>query len=324
MLHETVFRSEDVPAADRFDYWVELLGRTHAPMELRSDCADDFRASQRVLDLGAVTVWPATFQPLTFRRTPKLIRRSDPETCHLSLLVSGAGASVWGHRETEYKPYDLHINSSSMAYEIHSTGDPVTMVGVEIPMALLPLPRDMAGRVVGASVSAREGMGGLLARFLTQLTADTAPYLPSDGPRLGTVVTDLVAGLFSHILEAGDFLPPETQRRTLTLRIKAFIREHLHDPHLTPTTIAAAHHISTSYLHRLFRDEDTTVAARIRRLRLEAARRDLTDPAFRATPVHTIAARWGFPRATDFSRAYRTAYGTTPTDHRRQALHGHR
>src|SRR5438309_6026083 len=112
LLHETVFRSEDVPAADRFDYWAELLGRTHAPMELRSNCADGFRASQRALDLGAVTVWPATFQPLTFRRTPKLIRHSDPETYHLSLLVRGAGAGVWGHRETEYKPYDLHINSS--------------------------------------------------------------------------------------------------------------------------------------------------------------------------------------------------------------------
>lgn len=318
-----MFRSEDVPPADRFDYWVELLGRTHAPMDLRSDCADDFRASQRVLDLGAVTVWPATFQPLTFRRTPKLIRRSDPETYHLSLIVRGSGAGVWGHRETEYKPYDLHINSSSLAYDVHSSGNSVTMVGLEVPRALLPLPRDAADQVVGAPVSAREGVGALLARFLTHLTADTAPYLPSDGPRLGTVLTDLVAGLFAHILEAGDSLPPETHQRTLTLRIKAFIRERLPDPHLTPATIAAAHHISTSYLHRLFRDEDTTVAARIRRLRLEAARRDLTDPALQATPVHTIAARWGFPRATDFSRAYRTAYGATPTDHRHQALHGH-
>ncbi|MEU6013702.1 helix-turn-helix domain-containing protein [Streptomyces sp. NPDC047515] len=74
-------------------------------------------------------------------------------------------------------------------------------------------------------------------------------------------------------------------------------------------------------MHRLFQDEDATVAAWIRRLRLEAARRDLTDPALRTTPIHAIAARWGFTRAADFSRAYRAAYGATPKDHRHQALH---
>ncbi|WP_189959365.1 helix-turn-helix domain-containing protein [Streptomyces alanosinicus] len=320
MLDEMVFRSEDVCAADRFDYWSELLGRTHAPMELRSDHADDFRASQRVLDLGAITVWTHTFQPLVFRRTPKLIRQSDPETYHLSLVVRGSGVSVWRHRETEYKPYDLFINSSSLLNDVYSTGDPVQSVALEVPKALLPLPRDVAGRIVGAPVSAREGMGALLAQFLTQLIADPAAYQPCDRPRLAAVVIPLVAALFAHLLEADDCLPPETRQRALALHIQAFIREHLHDPHLTPSAIAAEHHISTSYLHRLFQDEDATVAAWIRRLRLEAARRDLTDPALRTIPIHAIAARWGYPRAAEFSRAYRAAYGTTPSDHRHQAL----
>jgi hypothetical protein len=74
MLSETVFRSDELPAADRFDCWRELVSRTHAPLELRSDHRADFRASQRVLDLGAVSVWPTTFQPVCFRRSPKLIR----------------------------------------------------------------------------------------------------------------------------------------------------------------------------------------------------------------------------------------------------------
>ncbi|MFI6765810.1 helix-turn-helix domain-containing protein [Streptomyces sp. NPDC050355] len=319
MLDEMVFRSEDVPAADRFDYWTELLGRTHAPMELRSDHVGDFRASQRVLGLGAVTVWSATYQPLVFRRTPKLIRQSDPETYHLALLLRGTGAGVWNHRETRYKPDDLFINSSSLPNDVHSAGAPVTTVALEIPKALVPLPRDAARRIVGTPVSTREGMGALLARFLTQLTEDTNPYQSTDGPRLGTVLTDLSAALFAHLLEAGSCLPPETHRRTLTLRIQAFIREHLHDPDLTPSSVAAAHHISLSYLHRLFRDQDATVAAWIRRLRLEAAHRDLADPALHATPIHVIATRWGFPRAADFTRAFRTAYGLPPQEYRCQA-----
>ncbi|WP_329432454.1 hypothetical protein OG564_06185 [Streptomyces sp. NBC_01280] len=39
------------------------------PVRMTSDRAHDFRATQRVLGLGAVSVWPATFQQLVIRRT---------------------------------------------------------------------------------------------------------------------------------------------------------------------------------------------------------------------------------------------------------------
>lgn len=57
MLSETVFRSEDLPRAERFDAWQDLLSRTHAPMRLRSDHAGDFRAHQRLIALGEVSLW---------------------------------------------------------------------------------------------------------------------------------------------------------------------------------------------------------------------------------------------------------------------------
>ncbi|MFH8570537.1 hypothetical protein [Streptomyces sp. NPDC017993] len=77
-------------------------------------------------------------------------------------------------------------------------------------------------------------MGAVLARFVIRLTEETTSCQPTDGPRLGTALTDLAAVLFFHLLEAGDCLSSVTHRRTLTLRIQAFIREHLHHPHLTP------------------------------------------------------------------------------------------
>jgi AraC-like DNA-binding protein len=133
------------------------------------------------------------------------------------------------------------------------------------------------------------------------------------------VAVDLLSALFAHALDAGGFLPPETHRQTLVLRIRTFVQQHLHDPQLTPRTIAAVHNISVSYLHRLFENEDDTVAAWIRRQRLERARRDLADPALHAAPIHTIATRWGFTHAADFTRAFRTAYGIPPRDYRNSA-----
>nr|WP_326772384.1 AraC family transcriptional regulator [Streptomyces sp. NBC_01445] len=207
MLNETEFRSADVPAADRLAYWAERVGQTHAPVRMTSDHAHDFRATQRVLDLGAVSVWPATFQQLIIRRTPKLIRRSDPELYHLSLLVGGTGTGTWDREEAVYRPSDLHINDSSVPWEIRTGKDPVTAVGLELPKALVPLPRGAHGRSLPKRVPAGTGIGVLLAQFLSQLIADTACYRPSDGPRLGGVVTDLVTAVFAHALEAENSLP---------------------------------------------------------------------------------------------------------------------
>ncbi|MFD9391655.1 AraC family transcriptional regulator [Streptomyces sp. NPDC060000] len=320
MLHESVFRTTDLPVGARFEAWAERMGRTHAPMQLASDHIADYHGHQRVIELGDVVMWSATFDHLVFRRTPKLIRQSDPESYHLSLLLKGEGAADWGRHRAAYRINDFHTNSSSRSYEIVTGPDPVTLVAVELPRSLVAVPGHRADQVIGRRVSGREGVGALLAQFLLQLVADTASYQPSDGPRLGTVATDLVTAVFGHAVDADLRLPPETRDRTLTLHIKTFVRRHLADPDLTPAAIAAAHHVSRSYLYRLFQAEGLTVASYIREQRLTNAHRDLADPRLRDLPIHAVGARWGFPRAAEFTRAFRTAYGHPPSALREQAL----
>ncbi|MEV8062330.1 AraC family transcriptional regulator [Streptomyces antimycoticus] len=321
MLIETVFRSEGLPAADRFDYWRELMSRTHAPMDLSSDFAADYQAEQRLIELGEVSLWPATFQPLIFRRTPKLIRQSDPEAYHLSLILHGQGAVTRNGSEAAYVPWDFHSSDSSRPFEVRTGQEPVTTVGLEVPKALVPLPRDKGDRAIVRRLSGHEGVGALLAQFLTRVADDPSAFQPTDGPRLGTVAADLLSALLAHVLDADGSLPPESRERTLILQIRSYVQRNLHDAELTPSVIAAAHHISLSYLHRLFEQEEETVAAWIRRLRLEHARSDLADPALRTTPIRVIAARWGFLCAAAFTRTFRTAYGMPPKEYRDETCH---
>ena len=98
--------------------------------------------------------------------------------------------------------------------------------------------------------------------------------------------------------------------------MQAYIHRHLGDATLGPQVVADAHHISVRSLHRLFEDEETTVASYIRDLRLARCRRDLADPALRDQPVQAIAARWGFRDKAHFSRAFRAAHGMTPQAYR--------
>ena len=55
--------------------------------------------------------------------------------------------------------------------------------------------------------------------------------------------------------------------------------------------------------------------------RREASRHliNFADPALRDVPVHAIGARWGFPRASDFNRAFKTTVGMSPGRYRESA-----
>ncbi|WP_311765343.1 AraC-like ligand-binding domain-containing protein [Streptomyces zingiberis] len=316
-----MFRSEDVPAPDRFDRWRELMRRCTVPLELDSDSREDFRASQRLLEFDGISVWPTSFQPVSFRRTPRLIRQEDPEQVNISIPLRGTLFATRGGHGAEYGPRTLCVVDSARPIEVRTRSRQIG-IGLDVPKALLPLRGDALDQLSRSTLSGREGFGSLLVTFLTQLARDTSVYRPSDGPRLASIVVDLLSALFTHHLGTGHDLGPETRRRTLLLEIQAFIRRHADDPDLTPAAVAAAHHISASHLHRLFRDEDTTVAATIRRLRLEGARRDLADAARHGARVQDIAARWGFGSHASFTRAFRDAYGLSPRDYRHQAVDG--
>ncbi|NUS12032.1 MAG: AraC family transcriptional regulator [Streptomyces sp.] len=319
MLDERVFRSEDLPVGERFEAYQEVLSQAHAPMRLTSDFAADFRATQSLIGLGDAALWPASFPQLTFHRTPGLIRKSDPETCHLSLVLRGGGIASWDRTQTVLGEYDFHTNHSSVPYAITSCDGPIRMIGIEVPRTSLDLPWQKVQSVVGQAMSGRDGVGALLVQFLTRVTGDTSVYRAADAPRLGQVLAELVSALFARALDADEHLLPETRTHTLTLDVKDFIRRNLCDADLSPSSVAAARHISRSHLHRLFQAEGDTVAAYIRRQRLEAARRELADSSRTAVPIHAIAARWGFKDHATFTRSFRAAYGTTPRDYRHAA-----
>ncbi|MFF3762826.1 helix-turn-helix domain-containing protein [Streptomyces sp. NPDC001922] len=325
MLTETGYCTQEVAPEDRFDYWREILSKNDAPAEILSGRAADFPASLRILQLGAVRLWKTEHPRMTLRRTRKLIRHSDPEMYHLSLVLRGTKTLTLREREVHYGAYDVTLLDTSRPYFMEArtedSRERVLSTDAFIPRHLLPLPATSVGRLLNRRFSGRDGLGGILATFLTRIWDDAGSYQPTDGPRLGTVATDLLFALFAHALDAERPLEPETQRRSLTLRIRTFIHQHLSDPGLTPRTVAAAHHISLSYLHRLFQEEQLTVAGWIRHQRLERARHDLADAALSHTPVYAIAARWGFPRASDFTRVFTSAYGMSPTAYRNEARH---
>ncbi|WP_344487307.1 helix-turn-helix domain-containing protein [Nonomuraea monospora] len=328
-IHHTPQRSpvvsvstDAVPRQDRLAWWAHMSAHEIAPTALSSSHADDFHGRTHSVDLAGVRVAEFAVSPVTGTRTPAHIRRHDPDVYQLLLVHDGPVRLEQRRTDSLLRAGDFSLFSTSHPYftTFADLGALTRLTILFLPGDALPLPRGKFERLLAHRLPASTGTGAMLARYLTGLREHAAGCDPADLPRLGTIGLDLAATFLAGRLGAESLLTPETRRRTLAARVDAFIDRHLGDPDLDPAAIAARHHISVRTLHLLFQDQAETVSATVRRRRLERARADLADPRLRDQPIGEVGLRWGFRTAAEFSRAFRTAYGVSPRDHRRQAL----
>ncbi|MEW5660143.1 helix-turn-helix domain-containing protein [Streptomyces cinereoruber] len=317
---ETVFDSNALPVHERIEAWVEAAASSFVPTHLSFPEETAFEARVKTTDLGAVRLSALSYVGMRSRRTPALIRRSDPEYYQVTLTRTGRHAFDQLRRHSLIPVGHFVVHDTSHPFEgiILPDRPRAESLMLQLPRRLMPLPERQVARLVAEPIPG-QGVGRLLAQFLLTVAEEGAGYGARDRVRLAGATVDLVAAMLAHRLERDGDLPPESRQQVLFLRVSAYIQEHLGDPDLGPARIAAAHHISVRHLHRVFRQHSTTVAEFVRARRLDKCRRDLADPFLREVPVHAVAARWGFVQPAAFSRLFRTSTGLTPTEYR--AIH---
>jgi AraC-like DNA-binding protein len=283
------------------------------PLQVTSDHPDRFRGMIRGAGIDEVHVSDVRATDHVVERTPELIARGDRPYFKVSLMLAGRGLLVQDGREAVLSPGDLAVYDTSRPYSLVFDEDFRTMV-VMFPRHLITLPPDMVGQLTAVRISGSEGLGAVVTPYLTQLAANLDQLAGSTGARLAHSALDLVTTVFTR--ELGLDGTTADPHRALMQRIRGHIDRNLASTDLGPASIAAAHYISTRHLHGLFQEQGTTVSTWIRTRRLEQCRRDLIDPVLADRPVAAIAARWGLVDAAHFSRAFKSAFGVSPSEFR--------
>ncbi|MGA1838004.1 helix-turn-helix domain-containing protein [Herbiconiux sp. 11R-BC] len=165
--------------------------------------------------------------------------------------------------------------------------------------------------------------------FLEAASSARSPLPPAGAGAGAGAVTALSGRLFEELLGAMiDALFREARgagatagavRPPLRVQAVAHIAANRADPALSSERIARALRISVRQLQRAFEEAGTTVGAEVRRQRLDAAVRMLTDESFDALAVSEIAARAGFRNDAELRRALAACTGgATPSRLRTQ------
>lgn len=320
----TVLDTSHLPPADRAAAWVETTRQALMVTRISFLEPNQIKAQIQTMSLGPVQLSVMSYTPLQSQRTPRLIRQCDPEMYQIALTLTGQQSIEQARTYASLGPGDLLLYDSSRPFT--ATAGPslpgARMMLLQFPRRLLPLPDKAVGPLCGTALPGRTGVGQLLRHLLTGLADAHADLTSGDSARLGTTAIDLTAALLAHHADRQTLLPAESRQRALFEQISAHITTCLHDPGLTPGAIAAAHFISTRYLHRIFQQHGSTVSDVIRLQRLARCRRDLADPSQHTVPIGAIGMRWGYPRPSDFTRAFRAATGMTPSEYRASAGSG--
>jgi AraC-like DNA-binding protein len=297
---------------ERSELWRAELARTFAAMMADQTTDRAPEGALRGSRFGQASVFEISGTAQVVRRTAAAVRAVPAEGWKAYLQMEGEGVLEQGHAQLAVRTGDLVLYDLSRPYAF-SVGAFRGLV-VSVPRESLGLAGATAVAATGRTWSVREGPGRLLAEYLDGLVR-TSPGAgdPSAEP-LGDAAVALLAATVGHVPVAagGD----EHQIRSLVL---GHVRNRLRDPGLCPASVATSMGMSRRTLDRLFEDDEMGVAARIRHDRLEAVRRDLADPQLAERSIVAVAARWCFFDQAHFSRAFRRAYGTTPSEYRRRA-----
>ena len=193
--------------------------------------------------------------------------------------------------------------------DLRAVGQPLLVLTWCRPGAVSPGDGLSARRMDGSS-----GLTGVLSRMMRDLVGSHDVVGDDPGDRRAGELLELV----TTAAGAAPGPPARAARtdRTLLAAVRAYVEEHLADPDLDPRAIAAAHFISVRQLHRLFAGEQETVARYVRRRRLERARAELACSGACELPLAAVAHGCGFTDPSVFGRAFRAAYGVTPSRYR--------
>lgn len=182
------------------------------------------------------------------------------------------------------------------------------------------------GSLVHETLSDPEAIHGRTIQDATPLTRLALEHVTALGANISSMTTaaaDSAVRNAAHLVVAAfgkqaglSGNARSAARAALFGRVRRHIQANLHRAELTPESVLNAMHLPRPTIYRMFQHEGG-LGAYIRHLRLRQAADELAR--YPHMMVTDVAYAVGFKSASDFTRAFRRAYGIAPQEFRAQS-----
>lgn len=312
-----LFSTRNLPAREKLGFWVDISCRNFSSMEVTPENGMEFDGTLYTQQAGVLSVSLLESSAVSVHRARRHISRSGDQRFILNCPLNGSFKLSQCGYELCIREGDLVLMDNAVPYDLEH-GDFCRTMIVSMPRDLLRRYFPSPERFLGLRVPAAPGLSNIASAMLRNLGLEMKRgTLSGNNTELERGVMEFIALAFN---DSCRLAPSDTTARlSRRMEIRRYIEEYLHDPELTPGSIAHAMNMSGRYLRMLFRQEGETVSAYILRRRLEECARQLASPVWCRSTISEIAFSRGFNNLTWFGQAFKKRYGVTPGDYRRYA-----
>ncbi|WFS04760.1 helix-turn-helix domain-containing protein [Rhizobium tumorigenes] len=308
---------DDISGQAGGDAWQAAVTETYFPLDTEYRNRREFRGVLEAWSLGLVGVSRMMCDGVSYRRH----RRHFLNERDASLLITIPEVSEvdfsQGSRSVNCKPGGFILERGDAPYEFWH-GRPNALWVLKVPAASV---RSRIGSTDRFSALSFDGTRGVAALFL-----DTVRTTINHVDDIDDIARELTG---RHILEmlclsiVSDDRVLDSNISSIRAghlhRAEQYIRDNIKNADLGPQSVAEAGGISLRYLQGLFQDSNKSINGFIRDSRLERCAEELMSLTV-TTTIAEIAYRWGFTDQSQFCRHYRSKFGCSPSETRREAL----
>ncbi|MGZ8242893.1 AraC-like ligand-binding domain-containing protein [Methylomagnum sp.] len=300
----------DLPEAERFAVWKESISVIF-DVTLAADAGErPFTTQLTTCHLGSLLIANTVSPRQAFKRPPQLIARDGLDHFLVQVFRQGRNAGRFGKSHLDARPGDVMLMDLAQPLETR-TGDQDSLTLV-VPRRLFEQRHKSPERLHGRVLPKESPLGRLLGEHLRTLWRAAPTASAAEANIMAEGVAGLAVTYFGQLAPPGE--APDIDA-ALLLTMRQYIASHLADRQLGPEGLVARFQISRAQAYRLFQPFGG-VGRYIQAQRLAWCRAELAKPANRNRRVIDIAQTAGFASESHFSRAFREAFGISPSEWR--------
>lgn len=309
------FNTRSEHPSHRAERWTEINRAYFGNLDVESLNDEPLDAEFSVFTVGSLRMFRISGPAHRIRRSARCGELPISDTYKLVLQLEGQADIVQEDDRVRLRRGDWSLYDPRVPYSI-TNHERTSLLAVQIPRILLKGFKVPTLHRCQARASNVIGLHAVLGSFLQSLSEQLATL----GDGVGQPLSETVVGLLASTLAAHQDNSSEhaTHPGVLKARVKQYVQTHLGEADLTIERIAQDMRCSKRYLHRVFEDDDCSLDRYIWQARLERCQAALLLPGAVRKSVSEVAYAWGFNSSAHFCRVFKSQYGLSPTEFRRQ------
>lgn len=304
--------ARELAPEDNFEGWRQTLGGLF-DIDLNGlGGVESFRADLGSYFMGPIVLGTGDSTAQHYERNSRTIARSGIDPFLIQLYTRGGFAGTADGKEIAVHAGDVCV--LDMARELNTFSPRSANITLVVPPALLgPLVKD-ADALHGTVLSGSSPLGGILAEHMLAVHDRIERLSLTDAISLADGTVSLIAACVGPHAECKENAATALDSAHL-FQIRRYIEMNIGSAKLTADALCGQFALSRAALYRLF-EPFGGVTKYIRKRRLYHSLLEITSPAKAHKLISEIAYGLGFINESDFSRAFRAAYGVTPREAR--------